>query len=534
MGASLMTLHLRADALPAVQGMLRDSEPVRDSGCGWVRVLMEPQANSWQPPRIVRKIPGVSILFDWVDDDAFSLTLYQDGKKRARLGWEEQAEHLARFAAVCPEDPSLIGKLKALPKCATPEEGCALLEESLGLILYDMPEMEPRLCVKSEETYERVMARERSLKSRPNQYRLAAADEREWPAELKLRQKLAAQEGAEGWTSAPGLLRSLEPAPGKPGYCMAMRERLVGTPDVVKMTPEGGFEIQKGSGHAEYALSLYDGRGLARSYAPLPGVGKVLYFTESFGAVCACYHEREGVGLRFLCCVRDTGVELWRFAPELSPDDYLQFAGVRANGEITVYRDNLVSDPVIWQIDAEDGRILRTRTIPGARLLQAFRWYPEAEAYVYYDAARNAEILMNGELCETRSFPLGEKPLHLAYASLCAGRCLWDTGPWRWRGMDLTTGEIREIRPEIPAYLHAVLPDGTMVGLHTREQALVVTDKTGRVISRNRVKRTIWRLFSDGGDVYVWEDDKPQMSAALRETRPALWKLVQSKERRKA
>ena len=73
-----------------------------------------------------------------------------------------------------------------------------------------------------------------------------------------------------------------------------------------------------------------------------------------------------------------------------------------------------------------------------------------------------------------------------------------------------------------------VLPDGTMVGLHTREQALVVTDKTGRVISRNRVKRTIWRLFSDGGDVYVWEDDKPQMSVALRETRPALWKLVQT------
>ena len=536
MGATFWTVHFQREALPEeIWEKTNREQMIRDSGNGWYRVLQK-ATNLYETPKMLRKIPGYALLFYWIDDDSFSLTLYQNGRKMAKIGYEQDAEHIRRFEEFFPEDPQFVKKLKALSMCATIEEGLQLMEETFGFPLYDLPEIEEdvRIARKSEKTFQKILAREISIKNRPNAFQLEEVPFEEWPESVRVERELAEriEQTNRSMLSCRDFPGVAEPVPGRHGWYMKLTSRFNGDPALVVASSDGSFrELRKETGHYVYSLRLINmltKETMVLALKCQQKIESVLYVSPDGRIVFISTYETTGCA-KSIVCMDAQGNTQWEFEPASGSDDNWGFrVNTRQDGVLAIlYRDNTEGFDTIWQISLDDGRILNIREFTTSEIIVGLRWLEDLDLYAYTDLKRNAEVLMDKELREIRAFPFDAKLRRLDTEPVYANGCLWAFGCMQWEGMNLRTGERLHVKPEIPAYLKCVLSDGTMIGLHTRKQALVVTDAEGRIISQNSVKRTIWNTFISNDTVYVLEDDVPkERQGPSKETKPVLWKAV--------
>lgn len=537
MGATFWTVHFRREVLPEEDWKkLNREQMIRDSGNGWYRILQK-TANPYETPKMLRSIPGYALLFNWVDDDYFFLTLYQNGRKAARIGYEQEAEHIKRFEEFYPDDPQLVKKLKALSMCATVEEGLQLLEETFGLPLYDLPEAkedDARVVRMSEETFQKILAREASIKNRPNAFRLEEVPYEEWPESMRAARELDERTDHAQHAVLPyGIFSGVaEAVPGRPGWYMKLTSRFEGDPALVVANPDGRFkELRKETGHFVYSLSLLDMRTkerIVQTWKYPKRIMSILYASPDSRIVFINTHETTGCPESIICMDAQGNIR-WEFDPATGSDDNWGFTvNIRPDGVLAIlYRNITEGFDTIWQISLDDGCILSKREFIASEMIVGLRWLEDLDLYAYTDLKRNVEVLLDKELQEIRAFPFDAKLKRLDTEPVYANGCLWAFGCMQWEGMNLRTGKRLHVKPEIPAYLKGVLSDGTMIGLHMRKQALVVTDAEGRIISQNSVKRTIWNTFISNDTVYVLEDDVPkERLGPSKETKPVLWKAV--------
>ena len=163
---------------------------VRESTSGWVSILPQFQeGDSILKPlneltQLAKQGVGPCLLFFYGDDDEFSLSLYMDGKKQGTVDSFGKRSGITQFEKALSDIPELGNKLKMLSRCKTFDEQISLLEETFGIALYDLWDMEPRAVRQSEETYREIIAREEKLKRLKNRFRAVEIEENEWPEGL--------------------------------------------------------------------------------------------------------------------------------------------------------------------------------------------------------------------------------------------------------------------------------------------------------------------------------------------------------------
>lgn len=249
-------------------------------------------------------------------------------------------------------------------------------------------------------------------------------------------------------------------------------------------------------------------------------VGGPLTFTNNYAVVCDTLRSDS------IVCLNEHGEEQWKFAPDLEkPTQRLTF--VRTDREEIILRSDYGSKEAvdrIWRISPENGQIMTERVLPAEEHLSGFRWLPDMACFIYYVISSNSVVILDQDFKELRRFQLGEKYIrfdtgfysgHFGYTPVPQ---LDDT--WYLIQIDLITGKLTEINPELPVFINQILSDGTFVCVTDENmKSLNLCDHDGKLISRHRFKDCYRGLWEEDGQIFVmtfrpsslpglWEDSQ--------------------------
>ena len=171
MGASFCNLYCKNEHADSLRERLPKGSRLL-TGYGDWSVLLLQEFNTRKLMYLARFIPGDVLIFYLYDEEAFGLYYYRDGKKLSYLDCGEYNSKVRIMAEnLFPDDPLALKKLWAIKRGMSVDEKLALLEETFGLpfdAAYEQEEIPP--VAKSSETYDRMNARAKALRSRPNRY----------------------------------------------------------------------------------------------------------------------------------------------------------------------------------------------------------------------------------------------------------------------------------------------------------------------------------------------------------------------------
>ena len=490
MGMTTTSLHvwgIGKETLAAIRGngmVLRDNNPP------WIDLLVpDPelgQALEQLAKQLTKANPeAAALLFFYFDDELFTCSLYRDGKKTA--GCQSQASwgRLGRaLDAIFGDD--LAGKaFRYAARCTDLDEQVRLIEESVGTALLDHPEFAPRTVPRSDACLRQIKAREAALRKRKNQYILTELPAEDWPVD---------------WQAQLGLYERIRPEWRK-NDASDLLFRFGDPRFSVPRHPELAFQrVRFGCGGDTARRSLLysfpDGRLEDRPdpefalFGPLwiTKQGDTVFLASEYETVqTPVGPRRDYVKPKVVCLGADNSLR-WQFIPAgavLFPSAF----HTAPDGTITLYscgNSYISRDAFLCRINGETGALLASRVIPAAENLEKLLPVEALNSFVYF-ANRDEIVVLNENLTETARWAsarsiLGPDQKHIV------GCVLWDQyfGDQILRLYDLRTGSCREIRPEIPVYVHALLPDGRFLGVNEVQNRLTVFDPTGRVISRHK------------------------------------------------
>ena len=186
MGASFCNLYCKNEHADSLREKLPKGSRLL-TGYGEWSVLLLQEFNCRKLMYLARFVPGDVLIFYLYDDEAFGLYYYRDGKKVSFLDCGEYNQKVRKMAEnLFPDDPLALKKLWAIKRGVSVEEKLALLEETFGLpfdAAYEQEEIPP--VAKSSETYDRMNARAKALRNRPNRYEPELLPQEMWPASLQ-------------------------------------------------------------------------------------------------------------------------------------------------------------------------------------------------------------------------------------------------------------------------------------------------------------------------------------------------------------
>ena len=186
MGASFCNLYCKNEHADSLRERLPKGSRLL-TGYGDWSVLLLQEFNTRKLMYLARFIPGDVLIFYLYDDEAFGLYYYRDGKKLSFLDCGEYNSKVRIMAEnLFPDDPLALKKLWAIKRGMSVDEKLALLEETFGLpfdAAYEQEEIPP--VAKSSETYDRMNARAKALRSRPNRYEPELLPREEWPVSMQ-------------------------------------------------------------------------------------------------------------------------------------------------------------------------------------------------------------------------------------------------------------------------------------------------------------------------------------------------------------
>ena len=140
--------------------------------------------------------------------------------------------------------------------------------------------------------------------------------------------------------------------------------------------------------------------------------------------------------------------------------------------------------------------------------------------FTYYEIESNSVVILDQDFGEIRRLQLGSERIRfdVGFYSGYDGYApvLRRDGSWYLVQLNLVTGGMKTICPELSASIHQVLSDGTFVCVTDESvKGVNLLDHEGRLISRHRLK---------GGLMGVWEENRQIYAATISPSRlPGLW-----------
>ena len=508
MGLSTASLHLYGANLAQFAPLLPDSLLLREHNAPWLELLLPEtaQGGGGTLEKLAKKLTkadpeAAALLFIYFDDEMFSCSLYRGGKKAAGCLSQESWAKLGKALDTLFGD-ELAGKaFRYAARCVDLEEKLRLLEESVGAALLDCAEFEPRTVPRGDGTLRAVKAREAALKKRPNQCALTELPVADWPVDWQAQLRLY-QLMRPGWQD--NLAADLLWGFGDPLYGIPQH-------------PEYAVFVNYAFGPKDHFLRCKADSDQPEAIRTPARICSVVWQTPQGEPVCAYYEGMgehgwiEGETHTVLACMAPDGSPRWRFVPPGSGGP-VEFVHCSAEGIITLCansRPYANQGARLWQLDGESGVLLRSVSIPCAEELMTLAWAEALQCFVYI-ANRNEIVVLNRELEEVARWPDYRGTQYLR--SNIDGAVLWDQGyPKRTlQRYDLRQGGSAETTPELPTFVHAVLPDGRFLGVNEQRNRLVVFDPAGTVISQHSLKGAVTHVRCDGNRICILENRSPQ------------------------
>ena len=519
MGLSTTTLHLYGMERASLAAMLPPGYLLRENNAPWLDVLppsvgVDPRLEKLAKQSTKAVEAATALLFDYFDDEIFRCRLYQAGKRTAKCESDGSWAKLGKQLDSLFGDKAASTAFRHVSHCTDLEEELRLLEETLGTALLDVAEEPPRTVTRSDNTLQRIKAREAELRRRPNQCILSELSPEDWPTDWRAQLELYRRirpfwRDKEASNLLYGFGKRRFSVPHCPEYAVhsyidrARQEHLVR----LGLRNEPAWE---------FAVSG------SRPVKPLwitPQGELVCLFSEVIREEVGPNEWFRSYGKDFAACLRPDGSFRWRFALS-DTGARIKHADTSADGIITLYTPGEnhgpnQQDAVIYQIDGQTGALLRTRQISWIEELEALVRVDACGGFLYI-AKRSEIVLLNDRMEETAR-----------WGGYCGNRYLEAedvVGDVLWSGYDLSrydlrTGERREVALEIPAYVLALLPDGRLLGVNEKQNRLTVFDSTGRVISRHTALRPgmFLRTRIDTGRICVLELRAPETGGLISE-----------------
>ncbi len=506
MGATFCNLYCRDEQADALKSKLAAEDRVLNGFNGWCMALAEDR-NPKRMMSVARKIPGDVFIFFYFDDDDFELTLFQDGKKAASVNSAGIGSKLSVLAGLLPSDPKALKKLRAIKDCASIEESTSLLEETFGLPFYALHEQEEiRAVPLKENTWNTVKARSEAFKKRPNRFRIQTLTREEWPYSTRIRMSIITQFRNQGLSDKVTWLfhdlpRQLYSQAGCPSRILL--------PMYIPQHDEKSW-----SGYNTVIVADFK-QHETRTYSFAFSVLLPLLVNSSKAMICVSDKQN------CLLCLDEQGNEKWRFEPELARP---QLNPIRTNREeVVVVCKDFGPNPAagrIWRISPDNGQILSERILTDDREATELRWLPDMECFMYYAFYSNSVVLLNCDFSEIRRFQLGEE--HIRFdVGFCSGHYAYTSVPRRdgthgLLSLDLLSGELRKIQPEIPAYIDRKLSCGVFAGFTGDNMGtLNLLDQEGKVVSRHHFSDNLMGIWEENGNIYG--------ATTMRSRYPGFW-----------
>lgn len=504
MGTTLYTLHIFGGGREDVSGMLRDTDVVRMNNPPWLSILCagdEPDRGAKRLAAMARHQTRPCILFRYMDDDFFLIQLYLNGRQAGHINSLGGTSRLNSFAAVLDGgDPR---DLKLISKCVDIDEALALAEELLGTALFDLPEEEPRHVPRSRRVLEAIQTREKAIRSRPNRYRLQAVQQEQWPAPIQARVRMME---ALDMLRGP-MLHGLEG-----GYWAGAQSDTAIACSYLDMG--GGVICMDVAENRLWEIRAGRRRG--------PVVG----LTREGHPIVPCFTP-SGLGYDSIICLNPDGGERWRFAPPLPAGGRIDTCPVHLPGMVMAFTFLTGKDTELWLISAEDGRILKQRTLPGCEDLREMHHWAERKRLVFFSPKRRVFVLLDENLMDVGEVSVGDDRERYDYYAFHLGGEVWkqNSSTGKLQVFDLASGIRRQVHLEVPGSFHSVFPDGRICALSGTAGTVMLYDANGRLLSRLRLKGSVAQFIHRAGESLLVEIDLEAPADAAPRDLIRVWRI---------
>lgn len=492
MGFSTINVHILGAKKQDVLPLLSPDELLREHNAPWLDVLGKSadfQRMEGLSRKLTKAIPGsVALVFSYFDDDSFLCRLFQNGKQAATC------DSFGSWAKLAPPLCAILGDdlpakaFRHAADCADLAEQVQLLEETLGTALLDDLDAAPKTVKRCDSLLCTLKQRQAALRKRKNQYSLTEVEAfpQDWQSQLCLLRACS-----DMW-----LLTSF----GAADFSVPNHPEL--------------SVCQSHDGH----VFCCDGEKVTELSLPNKQLRQVLWYTEQKAFVCLLSELVQEVNLptgrhciygeEFVCCITKDGRIRWRFLGK----DSIRFISASKDGVLTLCAYNCSE---IYQLNAETGKLLLSRTVPAGDGLRALVFAGALQSYVYI-SKENELVILDGALNENARFPGCKSTQYIKKENIVGSRLWYQAYPERKvRLYDLMTGSTEEIALEVPALVLSVLKDGRILGINEKQPHLSVFDPAGRVVSRHLLPGMVTRVREDAEAVYLLEVRAP----ASRSTR---------------
>lgn len=527
MGTTLTTLSLYGIERSEIELMLDKSDLLRANNSPWLTIVPPYESApdcverlSKTARHLTKESNGAALLFFYFDDEMFSCELYENGRKIVSCdngqSWAKLGKKLGELFG--DNEPSKAFRYAS--QCDSLDEQLKLLEETVGAALYDTYDEEPRKVSRCDKTLREIKAREALLRKRQNKFHLSELDPDDWPEEMKRRQVLF------------DIL-----SPKYKEYNLYQCETDM-TPNVIPGS-DGLLAYTYTIDYQKYLnkLLIIDEKSRScRDLAVFPGTilravwqtksGETVIWAIRNITVFSPNNAEPQVRPLIYCviCLDKDGVERWRFEPEPKRYKPIQYVHTSESGIITLLsnehdpRSKL--DTIIWQINGENGDVLRTRSFSREDLVDRMIYVETEKCFLLIKSSPDELILLDEELYEIRrvkGFEGFDYNPSFREFHLC-GNTLWEGDIWNRKYVkffDLRSGVTTKTTLETPAYPISVLNDGRILGIDEKVKKLTVFDREGNVAARFSMQGTIGRVFQEEGKTCISEIRYPDDPASF-------------------
>lgn len=494
---TLYTLAVYRGKEEIISEMLAPTDEIRRQNPPWLVIVPDGSEKDFGAKRLRKLAKTLStsdedvtlLLFSYLDDDAFALECYQQGKRTAKLYSDESWRSLGKVMAGVVRDDSLPKRLGMASHCCELEEKLSLLEESLGVALYAHPEEDERIVPRSTRTHDAIKAREDKLKKRPNRYRLEAVQRDAWPAVVQ--DNLDMLEACLDKIPGAHISDLLFHLPYQSQYIPHHPRKLLC--NVHSAWKDGKHDFQ--------VLALWDGQNkqLETIITKAFVANQALWLTQDNEPVLEQFFDN-GYGIGAIVCLNKDGSIKWRFAPGAP----VQYAATSTDGVITLFsRDVLAKNSTIWQVDGNTGALLRSVLWNGhpTNLYHLDDLSVYAVCTSYKGESRIVLLDENFQMLKEYmvSAHSANRPHGMRIGSVIYQQDLYKP---RMHTFDLQTGESSFVPLEFGGTICRVLPDGSMLSC---DKPFCVYDAEGRIVSRHRLKGWLQGFVEEHGQVYAVE-----------------------------
>ncbi len=496
MGTTFCNLFCRSGQAELVKTKIDSRDGFLPAMNGWCMVLAEDRSPE-RMKALAKTIPGDSLVFYYFDDDYFELTLYQNGRKASSINSEGKGTKLSVMAGLLPEDPSALKKLRAVGQCAFISEKTALLEQTFGLPFYALHGQESVPAVRrSDEVWNTVRARMEALRNRPNRFRTQALRPEEWPDSVRIEKELA------------DLIRKEIPSFNLCTLLFDLQHRvstvIQQAPAYRILLPYSCRPLHEGPFYGYNRMILADHQQReVRTYTFHDSISRPLWVNRAGSVLC------EALGQDGIVCLNEQGDEQWRFTPVLEHEEHLTPVLADPDGIVLCsFHAPETKAARLWRISPDDGHISTERSLPLGEDPYPLRWLTDMECFTYYLRDSNRVVLLDRSFREQRRFHLGNKRIrfdtgfysgHYGYTPVPQTADNWDLA-----SLDLVSGELKLICPEVPVFIDQILSGSILKGWSDeRSGTLTLLDLNGNLISRHRFKDHLIGLWEENGRIYA-------------------------------